>query len=143
MYLQFREEFNLPISEIFPYFETPADWAKLYGAFKPTKVLKDGWYAVPLKLFPFPLKAKNVECRQGKKVRWIFGGFWSGVGELTFSTKNGKTVVEGFEQITPVGMWLVSSLFEKLFMAKEFERIWAIGWKRIRKAEPNNGRIDS
>jgi hypothetical protein len=27
----------------------------------------------------------------------------------------------------------MSSLFEKYFLEKEFERIWNLGWKRIRK----------
>jgi hypothetical protein len=39
MYLQFREEFNLPVAQVYPYFATPADWAKLYGEVKPTKNL--------------------------------------------------------------------------------------------------------
>jgi hypothetical protein len=133
MYLSFREEFDLPISTIFPYFKSPSDWAKLYGVVKPTKVLEDGWYAVPLKALPFPLKAKNVEYQHNEKVRWIFGGFWRGVGEVNFSTKDNKTVVEGFEYITAHGLWIFSSLFEKQFMEKQFEIIWKLGWKRIRK----------
>jgi hypothetical protein len=133
MYLSFREEFDLPISTIFPYFKSPADWAKLYGVVKPTKKLEDDWYAVPLKMFPFPLKARNVEYQPNVKVRWIFGGFWRGVGEVNFSTKDNKTIVEGFEYITPYGLWILSSLFEKQFMEKQFEIIWNLGWKRIRK----------
>ena len=77
MYLSFREEFDLPIGKIFPYFKSPSEWAKLYGVVKPTKVLKDDWHAIPLKIFPFPLLAKNVEYHHEKNVRWIFGGFLS------------------------------------------------------------------
>ena len=135
MYLSFREEFDLPISIIFPYFKSPSEWAKLYGVVKPTKVLEDDWHAIPLKIFPFPLLAKNVEYHHEKKVRWIFGGFWRGVGEVNFYSENNKTIVEGFEYITPHGLWFVSSLFEKHIMEKEFERIWNLGWKRIRKNE--------
>ena len=133
MYLSFREEFDLPISDVFPYFKTPADWAKLYGMVKPSKILKNGWHSIPLKMFPFPLIAKNVVSDNGKQVRWIFGGFWRGVGEVNFLTENGKTIIEGYEYINPHGLWLFSSLFEKIFMQKEFARIWNIGWKRIRK----------
>ncbi len=133
MYLSFREEFDLPISKIFPYFKSPSEWAKLYGVVRPTKILKDDWYAVPLKMFPFPLMAKNVEFHHDKKVRWIFGGFWRGIGEVNFYNKNNNTIVEGFEYITPHGFWLMSSLFEKYFMEKEFERIWKLGWIRIRR----------
>ncbi len=43
MYLQFREEFNLPARQIFPYFATPADWSALYGAAGENKVKGDGW----------------------------------------------------------------------------------------------------
>ncbi|MEN8173322.1 MAG: hypothetical protein ABFS03_10635 [Chloroflexota bacterium] len=133
MYLSFREAFDLPIGNIFPYFESPSTWAKLYGAMKPTKALKDGWYAVPLKKFPFPLVAKNVEYEHEKRVRWIFGGFWRGVGEVNFYTENNQTVVEGFEYITPHGLWFLASLFEKTIMEKEFKGIWDFGWRRIRK----------
>jgi hypothetical protein len=135
MYFDFKEEFDLPISEIFPYFETPSDWAKLYGVVKPSKILSDNWHSIPLKAVPFPLLAKNVVSENQKRVRWIFGGFWRGVGEVNFSTENGKTVISGFECITPHGTWLLSSMVEKHFMEKEFIRIWNLGWKRIRKNE--------
>jgi len=139
MYLHFKEEFNLPVREVYPYFKTPSDWAKLYGIVKPSKILKNGWHSIPLKMFPFPLVAKNVSSHKEKKVRWIFGGFWRGVGEINFSTSDDKTQVEGFEYITPHGFWIFSSIFETVFMEKEFKRIWNLGWKRIRKHEPLNG----
>jgi len=135
MYLSFKEEFNLPISRVYPYFETPSDWGKLYGIVKPAKELRNGWHSIPLKMFPFPLVAKNVLFHKDVKVRWIFGGFWRGVGEVNFSTIEGKTLIEGFEYIVPHGFWIFSSFFEKYFMEKEFKRIWDIGWKRIRKNE--------
>jgi len=133
MYLSFKEEFDLPVSVIFPYFKSPSEWAKLYGAVKPTKLIENGWYAVPLKMFPFPLMAKNVELDYEKRVRWIFGGFWKGVGEVNFYKGENTTIVEGFEYITAHGLWLMSGLFEKFFMENEFKRIWNLGWKRIRK----------
>lgn len=133
MYLFFRERFDLPARQLFQYFKSPAEWAKLYGSANPTRVLKDDWYAVPLARFPFPLKARNVECVPEQRVRWEFGGFWRGVGEVNFEEADGTTVVEGFEYITPHGLWVAASLFEKHFMRTEFERIWALGWERIRK----------
>ena len=135
MYLQFREEFNLPASRVFRYFETPADWAKLYGSVKQTRVSSDGWYSVPLSRFPFPLRAKNVTMEPDRLVRWVFGGFWRGVGEVRVTEQDGTTVVEGFEFITPHGLWLLAAPFENRFMASEFERIWELGWQRIRKIE--------
>jgi len=125
----------LPISKVYPYFETPSDWGKLYGTVKPAKVLRNDWHSIPLKMFPFPLVAKNVFSHKEVKVRWIFGGFWRGVGEVNFFTIDGKTIIEGFEYIVPHGFWIFSSFFEKYFMEKEFKRIWDIGWKRIRKNE--------
>lgn len=136
MYLSFVEQFDLSARQIFRYFESPADWAKLYGSVRPTAVLNDGWYAVPLAKFPFPLKARNVECVPGKRVRWEFGGFWRGVGEVNLHETDGMTVVEGFEYITAHGLWMAAPLFESRFMKTEFERIWALGWHRIRKAAP-------
>lgn len=136
MYLSFKEEFDLPASRVFPYFRSPSEWAKLYGIVTPTKALEDDWYSIPLKKFPFPLIAKNVEFDHEKKVRWVFGGFWRGVGEVNFHSGGTKTtIIEGFEYIVPHGFWLASSLFDKHIMEKEFERIWSLGWERIRKAE--------
>jgi hypothetical protein len=135
VYLQFREEFDLPAHRIFPYFATPADWATLYGAAGHTKVKDDGWYAVPLKRFPFPLVARNVEAQPDRLVRWVFGGFWRGVGEVRLTESGDRTVVEGFEYIAAHGLWLLATLFEKRFMTREFDGIWALGWDRIRRNE--------
>ena len=134
MYLQFRETFERPIDEIFPYFETPEAWSKLYGLVEPAKKLKGGWTAVPLARFPFPLVARNVECIPGKLVRWEFGGFWRGVGEVRFEREGALSVIEGYEYIIPHGFWLLATLVEERFMRSEFERIWNLGWKRIRSS---------
>jgi len=48
------------------------------------KGLGDGWYAVPLKRFPFPLVAKNTEQKANEHVSWIFRGFWRGRGAVHF-----------------------------------------------------------
>ncbi len=64
MYLSFKEEFDLPVGIIFPYFKSPSEWGKLFGIVEPSKVLKNDWYAIPLKKFLFPLVAKNVECHK-------------------------------------------------------------------------------
>ncbi|WP_155772320.1 hypothetical protein [Mycobacterium asiaticum] len=135
VYLQFREEFDLPAHRIFPYFATPADWATLYGAAGDTKTKGDGWYAVPLKRFPFPLVARNVAAQPDRLVRWVFGGFWRGVGEVQLIESGRGTVVEGFEYITAHGFWSLATAFEECFMTAEFERIWALGWNRIRRNE--------
>ncbi|MEW5736815.1 MAG: hypothetical protein AB1921_18365 [Thermodesulfobacteriota bacterium] len=135
MYLSFREEFSLAPEAIFPYFRSPSEWAKLYGLVKPTKTLEDGWHIISLKKAPFPLKAKNVLYEQDRRVRWIFGGFWRGMGEVNFCAAGKTTVVEGFEYIVPHGAWVFSGLVERRFMEREFRRIWALGWERIRKGK--------
>ena len=135
MYLSFRETFRRPAVELFTSFETPARWAELYGVAAPTRALEDGWYAVPLAKFPFPLVARNVALDAPRLVRWEFGGFWRGVGEVRFRAEGEQTVVEGFEYIVPHGLWLLASAVEERFMRREFERIWALGWRRLRKGE--------
>ncbi len=135
MYIAFSEDFNLPVKDIFPYFHSPSGWGALYGIAAPVRALKDGWHAVPLKKFPFPLVARNLECVEGRHVRWVFDGFWRGVGEARFYSQDSTTRVEGFEYITAHGLWLLASIFERRFMEKEFARIWELGWERLRKHE--------
>ncbi len=31
MIIEFQEEFSLPVEDVYAYFRTPADWARLYG----------------------------------------------------------------------------------------------------------------
>lgn len=133
MYLQFKEEFERPLNEIYAYFKTPADWTRLYSCGEPVKKLKDDWYAVSLNKFPFPLVAKVVEDHGEKKVRWIFSRFWRGVGEVQFSRIDGKTIVEGYEYIVPHGLWIFAPLFEKYLLQKGFVEIWERGWRRLRR----------
>ncbi|MBU0991909.1 MAG: hypothetical protein KJ737_05385 [Proteobacteria bacterium] len=133
MYLQFKEEFERPLNEVYSYFKTPAEWTRLYGSGEPVKTLKNGWYAVYLTKFPFPLVAKIVEDSFEKKVRWIFSRFWRGVGEIRFSRVGDKTIVEGYEYIIPHGLWLFAPLFEKLVLRKGFVAIWERGWRRLRQ----------
>ena len=64
MIIRFQHEFSLPVEEVYSYFQTPADWSRLYGLAGDVKDLGGGWYAVPLKRFPFPLVAKNEKLRR-------------------------------------------------------------------------------
>lgn len=76
-------------------------------------------------------------------MRWIFGGFWRGVAEIEFkadSTGGSRQLsVEGFEYIVPHGLWLAENWVSERFMQQEFERIWSLGWKRLRKLENSDG----
>lgn len=84
MFLRFQERIALPVSTLYGYFRTPEDWVRLYGSFGRVEVLDDGWRAVKLAGFPFPLVAKITEDRPSQLVRWRFRGFWQGEGEVRF-----------------------------------------------------------
>lgn len=133
MYIAFHREFELPAEKVFSFFKTPTDWMSLFGKVSGARKLKNGWEKIPLKRFPFPLVAKMIEVEENKRVRYVFGGFWRGIAEIHFVYQNGKTSVSGFEYITPHGLWIFASCAEKMFMKKEFERIWNLGWKRLDK----------
>lgn len=135
MIIRFNEHFRLPVAEVYQYFETPADWPRLYGLAGDPKDLGDGWHAVALKRFPFPLVAKNVDHEPCKEVRWIFRGFWRGRGEVRFTETADGVTVEGFEEIAVRPLFFLSPLFERLFLERSFRAIWEIGWHRLRKRE--------
>jgi len=134
MRIEFSERFALPVDEVFAFFATPADWGRLYG-FVGVRELDDGWYAVGLKGFPFPLVAKVTELRPDVLVRWSFRGFWRGEGEVRFTAETGAVRVEGFEEIGLRWLPLLSPVVERLFLEKRFRGIWALGWRRLRKRE--------
>jgi hypothetical protein len=138
MRIDFDERFALPVAEVFGYFATPADWGRLYG-FVGGRDLGDGWFAVGLAGFPFPLVAKNTVCVPNELVRWTFRGFWRGEGEVRFTAEPGGVRVEGFEAIGPRWLPLLSPLVERLFLEKRFRAIWALGWRRLRKREAAPG----
>jgi hypothetical protein len=135
MIIQFKQQFNLPVDEIFSYFRTPADWTRLYGLAGEVKDLGEGWFAIPLKSFPFPLVAKNTLVEPGKRVRWVFRGFWRGEGEVVFEESNDHVTIEGYEKISIRWLFFLSPLVEKLFLERQFRGIWDLGWRRLRKAE--------
>ena len=135
MLIRFQHEFSLPVEEVYSYFQTPADWSRLYGLAGDVKDLGDGWYAVPLKRFPFPLVAKNTEQKVNELVSWVFRGFWRGRGEVRFTESSTGVVVEGYEEISVRCLFFLSPLIERLFLERSFRSIWEIGWHRLRKRE--------
>jgi hypothetical protein len=143
MIVEFREQFCLPVEDIYTYFQSPADWVRLYGFASSVKDYGDGWYAIPLQRFPFPLIARNTEQVQNERVHWVFRGFWRGRGEVRFSSTPQGTRVEGYEEISVRWLSVFSPIVERLFMRRQFERIWALGWRRLRKqanaAPPRTG----
>lgn len=135
MRIEFSEPIGLPAGLVYQYFRTPADWVRLYGFGGAVVDRGDGWYAVPLHRFPFPLVARITAAEPDRLVRWEFRGFWRGAGEVRLVETQGGVRVEGFEEIG--ARWLpgVSWLLERLFMERAFRGIWALGWRRLRKQE--------
>ena len=140
MIIHFKQQFALPIDEIFSYFQTPADWTRLYGLAGEVKNLGEGWFAIPLKSFPFPLVAKNTIVEPAKRVHWKFRGFWRGEGEFTFEKSNDHVTIEGYEKISIRWLFFLSPIVEKLFLERQFQGIWELGWRRLRKAERDFGK---
>ncbi len=139
MIIEFNERFSLPAGEVYAYFRTPADWPRLFGMAGDTEDLGDGWYAVALKNFPFPLVAKNTDQEPNRLVRWVFRGFWRGGGEVRFVETADGVDIEGFEEIAVRPLVFLSPVVERLFLEKSFRAIWAIGWHRLRKNEAATG----
>ena len=139
MIMKFKHEFSLPVEEVYPYFQTPADWVRLYGLAGEVNDLGEGWYAVPLKKFPFPLIAKNTVQIPNELVRWIFRGFWRGRGEVRFTECPEGVIVEGYEEIAVRWLFFISPFIERLFLERDFWSIWEIGWQRLREREPEKG----
>lgn len=133
MIIRFKHEFSVPVEEVYSYFQTPADWVRLYGLAGEVKDLGEGWYAVPLKKFPFPLVAKNTVQRPNEVVRWVFRGFWRGRGAVRFTERPEGVIVEGYEEIAVRWLFFLSPLIERLFLESRFRSIWEIGWHRLRK----------
>ena len=135
MIIRFSEAFSLPPAEVYSYFKTPADWVRLFGFAGSVHDRGGGWYAVPLKRFPFPLVAKITVAEPIGLVRWTFRGVWRGQGEVSIVERAGGVLVEGYEEIGVRWLWVLSPVIEKLFLDRQFRRLWRSGWKRLRKQE--------
>lgn len=137
MIIRFNEEFQLPVDEMYGYFRTPADWTRIFGFPGDVRELEDGWYSVALKNFPFPLVAKYTFEDPPRTARWVFRGFWKGEGEIQLTSTHTGVLVQGFEEISVRPLWVLSPLVERLFLEKNFRKIWDIGWYRLRKTADN------
>ena len=133
MLIQFDHEFDLPVEEAYPYFRTPKDWPRLFASFGEVEDRGQGWYAVPLHKFPFPLVAKITRDEPLSCVEWVFKGFWRGEGQVSFVATSRGVAIRGFERISarPLG-WLAPRL-EPLLLEKRFQRVWESGWRHLRR----------
>ena len=143
MIIQFDEDLDLPVADVYGIFKTPVDWTRLYGSFGEVEDRGEGWFAVPLKGFPFPLVAKIIDDEPMKRVRWIFRGFWRGTGEVRFAERTDGVTVEGYEEIAVRPLGLLSPLVERLLLERRFRAIWSAGWRRLRLQAARERREDA
>lgn len=133
MLIQFDHEFDLPADEAYSYFRTPRDWPRLFGAFGPVEDRGQGWYAVPLRRFPFPLVARVTRDEPSSRVEWEFRGFWRGEGQVCFTPADHGVAIRGFERISVRPLGPLAPLVEGLLMRKRFEKVWEAGWRQLRR----------
>jgi len=133
MLIEFSKQFKLPVADVYTYFETPANWPRLFGFGENPTDLGGGWYAVGLPGFRFPLVAKNTEQEPNKLVRWVFKRFWRGRGEVCFTETEDGVTVEGFEKISVRWLFFLSPLYERRSLERGFRALWNMGWRRLGK----------
>ena len=133
MLIEFDEHFDLPVDEVYPYFRSPEDWPRLYRSFGAVEDRGGGWFAVPLKGFPFPLVARMTKDDPNRCVAWVFRGFWHGAGEVSFVPTGGGVTVRGYERISVRPLAALSAVAERLFLERRFRQVWALGWRRLRR----------
>jgi hypothetical protein len=133
MLIEFNEEIELPVEEVYPFFRSPNDWPRLYGAFGDVEERGGGWYAVPLRHFPFPLVAKITADVPLRRIAWVFKGFWRGEGEVSFTPTSRGVTVQGYERISVRPLLWLSPLVERLYLERRFRGVWDAGWRRLRR----------
>ena len=133
MYHEFNEEIPLPAKEIYAFMQTPADWTRLYGSFGDVVDRGDGWHAVPLRRFPFPLIARIVEDVPHQRVAWEFRGFWRGTGAINLEPTAAGTRVTGYEDISIPRLAGLGRLVERRYLDRRFRAVWDSGWRRLRR----------
>lgn len=133
MLIRFDNDFDLPVEEAYAYFRTPRDWPRLFGSFGEVEDRGEGWYAVPLRNFPFPLVAKTTRDEPLSCVEWVFRGFWRGEGQVCFVRTRGGVAIRGFERISPRPLGWLAPLVEPVLLEKRFRKVWESGWRQLRR----------
>lgn len=133
MLIQFDNEFDLPVEAAYACFRTPRDWPRIFGAFGEVEDRGDGWFAVPLRRFPFPLVARITRDEPLHLVEWEFRGFWRGTGQVTFAPTARGVAIRGFERISARPLGPLAPLLEPLLLEKRFRKVWETGWRRLRR----------
>ena len=83
MIISFNEHFKLPIAEVYSYFESPADWTRLYGLAGDSKDLGGGWFAIALKTLSVPARGKEHRTGNERSCPVGLSGFLARPGRST------------------------------------------------------------
>lgn len=134
MRLEFDVVAALPPEAVHDFLKTPSDWPRLFTAFRPVTLRKDGWTTVPIRRSPIPLIAK-ITTDEPRRVAWDLRGFWKGDGEVRFEDIGEGTRITGYEQIDLPHFLGLGRLIEKSAEPR-FGVVWESGWRRLRKMEP-------
>jgi hypothetical protein len=107
MLIRFREDVALPVADVYPYFQSPVDWVRLYGIAGAVEHRGDGWYAVPLRA---SLSTGRADHQNGTGSARALGVSrllaWRGRGVPPQSL--GGTLIEGYELIAVRWLFLLS-----------------------------------
>ncbi len=133
MLIQFDEQIDLPVERVYPYFRSPTEWPRLYTSFGDVEERGEGWYAVPLRGFPFPLVARVTRDEPNRCVTWSFRGFWRGQGEISFEPTERGVAIRGHERISVRPAACLSPFLERVFLERRFHGVWESGWRRLRR----------
>jgi hypothetical protein len=131
--IEFCEEIPLPPAEIYRYLRSPRDWVELYGSFGEVEARGEGWYAVPLRRWPFPLVARVTEQVAERRVAWELTGFWTGHGEIVLEPSGQGTLVSGQETVRIPRLLGIGRMLERRIFEARFRAIWDSGWRRLRR----------
>ena len=131
MRIDFNEILSADPATVYGYMRTPHDWTRLYGAFGDTVERGNGWVAVPMRRFPFPLVARITEDRGPGFVSWDLRGFFTGRGEVHARPHGNGSAVEGFEEVAIPNLLGLGPRLERRFLEDRFRRLWEGGWKRL------------
>ncbi len=131
MRIEFNETLSADPATVYGYMRTPQDWTRLYGSFGETIDRGNGWIAIPLRRFPFPLIARITEDQEPDHVAWDLRGFFTGRGEVSVLPDGDGSVVQGFEEAAIPSLLGLGPMLEKRFLEARFRKLWAGGWKRL------------
>ena len=131
MRIDFDETVATEPATVYGYLRSPQDWTRLYGSFGKTVDRGNGWVAIPLRRFPFPLVARMTADDGPKHVAWELRGFFTGRAEVRIRPEGGGSVVQGFEEASIPSLLGLGPMIEKRYLEARFHRLWAGGWRRL------------